>query len=224
MIETRGQGSGIVEMMDENTVNTEEEALHFTNKYGFVTLFPLRKVIFPNLYQAVAGKGREEKFDKTWSWADNLAMKKQIHYGKFVRKQVTLISLAMFPHFYKLYKRNEFPEIPQRILEHLHKQGATTTTDLRKKLELTGRENKSKFTAAMDELQLGFAIAIVNRGAPPRMTYTWDLLERWMPRDVLRQANALKASVCRERIVAKLLNNKLISKQEDAEKLLGKRR
>lgn len=150
-------------------------------------------------------------------------MKKQIHYGKFVGKQVTLISLGIFPYFYKLYKRKEFNEIPQRILEYLQNQGAMKTTDLRKKLELAGRENKSKFTAAMDDLQLGFAIAIVNRGAPPRMTYTWDLLERWMPKNILRKANALKESVCRERIVAKLLNNKLISKQEEAEKLLGKR-
>lgn len=41
-----GQVSGIIEMIDENTVNTEEEVLNFTNKYGFVTLFPLRKVVF----------------------------------------------------------------------------------------------------------------------------------------------------------------------------------
>ena len=211
-------------MIDENTVDTEEEALNFINKYGFVTLFPVRKVVFPNLYQAAVGKDREEKFDKAWSWADNLATKKMIHYGKFVRKQVTLISLDMFQYFYRLYKRKEFAEVPQRILEYLRKHGATSTTDLRKKLDLTGRENKSKFATAMDELQLGFAIAVVDRGPPPKMTYTWNLLERWMPNDMLRKAHSLNENTCGQRIMAKLFNNKLISKQEDAEKLFGKGR
>lgn len=211
-------------MIDENTVNTEEEALNFINKYGFVTLFPLRKVVFPNLYQAAAGKGREEKFDRAWSWADNLATKKMVHYGKFIRKQVTLISLDVFPYFYRLYKRKEFAEVPQRILEYLRKHGATSTTDLRRKLDLTGRENKSKFAAAMDELQLGFAIAVVDRAPPPKMTYTWDLLERWMPDDVLGKAHVLNENICRERIMAKLFDNKLISKRQDVEKLFGKGR
>lgn len=211
-------------MTDENTVDTEEEALSFINKYGFVTLFPLRKIVFPNLYQATAGKNREEKFERAWKWADDLATMKRIHYGKFLHKQVTLISLDMLPYFYKLYKRKEFTTVPRRILEYLRKHGATSTTDLRKELDLLGRENRSKFAGAMDELQLGFAVAIVDRGPPPKMTYTWNLLERWMPDNVLKKAQALNESVCRERIVAKLLKNRLISKREDAEKLFGKGR
>jgi hypothetical protein len=211
-------------MTDENTVNTEEEALSFINQHGFVTLFPLRKIVFQNLYQAAVGKNREEKFDKAWNWADNLAMKKRIHYGKFLHKQVTLISLDMLPYFYKLYKRKEFTDVPRRILEYLRKHGATSTTNLRKELDLSGRENKSKFAGAMGELQLGFAIAIVDRGPPPRMTYTWNLLERWMPDNVLQKAQALNDSVCRERIVTKLLENKSISKREDAKKFFGKGR
>jgi hypothetical protein len=211
-------------MTDENTVNTEEEALSFINQHGFVTLFPLRKIVFQNLYQAAVGKNREEKFDKAWNWADNLAMKKRIHYGKFLHKQVTLISLDMLPYFYKLYKRKVFSDVPRRILEYLRKHGATSTTNLRKELDLSGRENKSKFAGAMGELQLGFAIAIVDRGPPPRMTYTWNLLERWMPDNVLQKAQALNDSVCRERIVTKLLENKSISKREDAKKFFGKGR
>jgi len=211
-------------MTDENTVDTEEEALNFINQHGFVTLFPLRRIVFQNLYQVAVGKNREEKFDKAWKWADNLAMKKRIHYGKFLHKQVTLISLDMLPYFYKLHKRKEFTIVPRRILEYLRKHGATSTTNLRKELDLSGRENKSKFAGAMDELQLGFAIAIVDRGPPPKMTYTWNLLERWMPDDVLKKAQALNESVCRERIVAKLLKNKSISKREDAEKFFGKGR
>jgi len=90
-------------MFEENTLTTEEEALSFINKRGFATLFPIRGFSFPNLYQAIAGMNKDEKFEKAWQWADNLAQMKRVHYGKFVRKQVTLISLEMFPYFYKLY-------------------------------------------------------------------------------------------------------------------------
>lgn len=39
-------------MFEENTLMTEEEALRFINKYGFVTLFPIKGFSFPNLYEA----------------------------------------------------------------------------------------------------------------------------------------------------------------------------
>ena len=115
-------------MFEENTLTTEEESLRFINKYGFVTLFPIKDFSFPNLYQATAGRNKDEKFEKAWQWADNLAEKKKIHYGKLVRKQVTLISLEMFPCFYKLYGERKLNKTAQRILVFLKQRGATSTT------------------------------------------------------------------------------------------------
>jgi len=208
-------------MTYENTLNTREEALNFVNKFGCVTLFPIKGLAFPNLYRAVVGKDREEKFAKTWAWADQLAQEKKIHYRKLVKRQVTLISLEMFPHFYKLHRKTEFNETPQKILDFLKRHGATSTTDLRKGLNLMGRENKREFTNAMDTLQLAFAVAIVDREESPKMTYTWDLLERWMPKDLLRKAETLSEKAAKEKISAKLLENKIIDRAEEADKLLG---
>ncbi len=45
-------------------MTTLEEALRFVNKYGIVTLFPIRGLSFPNLYQATFGKSKEERFQR----------------------------------------------------------------------------------------------------------------------------------------------------------------
>jgi len=202
-------------MFEENILATEHEALGFVDKYGLVTLFPIRGFSFPNLYQAIAGKDRNEKFDRTWQWADNLAQKKRIYYGKFVCKQVTLISLEVFPYVYRLNKRNDFNDVSRAILEFLGQHGATSTTNLRKQLQLAGRKKKSTFVKSMDELQLGFAISVVDRAKTAQMTYTWDLLERWMPKELLEKAENVDETTAEERIKAKLLDNKVFPKLED---------
>jgi len=212
---------GEPKMTSENTLNTEKEALNFVNKHGCVTLFPIRGVAFPSLYRAVAGKNRDEKFDRAWNWADHMAQEKKIHYGKLVKNQVTLISLELFPSFYRLHRRNKLGGTPKKILDYLKQHGPTPTTNLRKGLNLTGRESKQEFTKAIDQLQSAFAIAIVDREESPKMMYTWDLLERWMPKDLLRKAENLSEETAREKIAAKLLENKIINRAEEAGKLLG---
>jgi len=209
-------------MFEENTLTTEEEAFTFINKYGFVALFPIKGFSFPNLYQVTAGRNKEEKFEKTWQWADNLSEKKKIHYGKLVRKQVTLISLEMFPYFYKLYGKRKLSKTAQKILDFLRQNRATSTTLLKKSLNLMGKVKKYEFMKAMDELQVTFSVAIVGREKSPKMTYSYDLIERWMPTELLKKAEDTNERTAKERIKAKLLENKVFSKHEDAETFLEK--
>ena len=211
----------LTEMFEENTLKTEEEALEFINKYGLVTLFPIRGFSFPNLYQATMGN-REDKFNKAWKWADDLAMKKLIHYGKLVHKQVTLISLEMFPYLYKLYGKRKLSETAQEILEFLKQKGATSTTLLKKNLNLMGKAKKSEFTKAMDELQATFSVTVVGREESPKMTYSYDLLERWIPKDLIEKALNTSETAAKERVKTKLLENEVFAKQEDAETFLKK--
>ena len=209
-------------MFEENTLTTEEEALSFIDKYGFVTLFPIRGFSFPNLYQATTGKDKEEKFEKAWQWADNLAQEKRVHYGKLVRKQVTFISLDMFPYFYKLCRKRKLSKTAQKILGFLKQRGATSTTLLKKNLNLMGKAKKYEFMKAMDELQVTFSVAIVGREKSPKMTYSYDLIERWMPTALLKKAEDISENTAKERIKAKLLENKVFSKHPDAETFLKK--
>jgi len=206
--------------IDKDTVNSEEESLNFINKYGFVTLFPIRSFVFPNLYQATVGN-REEKFDNAWKWADDLALKKLIHYGKLVRKQVTLVSLEFFPYLYKLCREKTLGTTAQKILAFIKAHGPTSTTVLRKNLDLMGKKKKYVFTKAINELQMAFTIAIVDREKSSRMTHIYDLIERWMPQSLFEKADAVSKKDAKDRVTAELLENKLISAREEAQIFLG---
>jgi hypothetical protein len=196
--------------LTENQLCTQEDALNYINECGFVTLFQIRNSVFPSLYQAVKGD-RKRKLDNTWKWADSLAQKKLIHYGKLIHEQVTLISLEMFPYFYRAYQEKGFNGVPREILKFLKKKGATSITTLRRELNFQGKAKKSEFVKALDELQLAFAIAIVDRKESPRMTYTWDLLERWMPKELLEKAETLDALAAKEKIAQRLQNSESIN-------------
>lgn len=209
---------GSVNLISENTLNSQEEALKFINKYGVVTLFPIKGTSFPSLYRATKGN-RQEKFDRAWGWADDLAMEKLIHYGKLVRKQVSLISLDLFPSFYRLCRRGGLGDPAKQIIDFLESHGPTSTTVLRKSLGFWGKEKKYTFTKAVDELQLTFAIAIVGREKPPRMTHVYDLIERWMPKSLFKRAEKTDITKAKAKIIAKLMQNQVISKPTDIRKL-----
>jgi hypothetical protein len=209
-------------MFEENIVATEDEALRFISKFGFVTLFPIKGFIFPNLYQATATENEKERFETMWQWADDLAEKKKIHYGKLIRKQVTLISLEMFPCFYKLCRKRKLGETAKKILYLLKKKGTMSTTLLKKNLSLTGKAKKYEFMNAIDELQMAFLVAIVGREKAPRMTYSYDLIERWMPIELVKRAEGLDESRAKRRIEAKLLENEVFSGREGVEAFLKK--
>jgi len=56
------------------------------------------------------------------------------------------------------------------------------------------------------------------------MTYSYDLMERWMPKDLIEKALDMNEATAKERIKAKLLENRVFSKREDAETFLNKLR
>jgi len=208
--------------LETQTVPTGKDALALVDKQGLVTLFPVKGTRFPSLYAAVVGESKKERLEKTWNWSDNLAQRKRIHYGKLVARQVTLVSLEVFPYVFRLFHRKEKQsETAEKILGFLNRHGATSTTVLRKELKLTGKENKGPFAKALDELQLNLTIAIVSRDRSPQMTYSWDLIERWMPTELLQKAAEISESEAMEKIIEKLLENRVISKPEEAGKLLG---
>jgi YesN/AraC family two-component response regulator len=209
-------------MLEEDILTSMEEALEFINKYGAVTLFPIRKLtIFPSLYRATEGN-RQQKFDNAWGWADKLAENKQIHYGKLVRKQVTLVSLQMFPYFYKVYNKTPLSEDAKKIREYIKTHVPTSTSDLRKNLGFAGKENKQRFVNAIDQLQTAFFIAIVGREKPPKMTHIYDLMERWMPKRLMETAQKIETTAAKKKIVEKLSENKIITNPLDAKILLGR--
>jgi uncharacterized protein YcaQ len=207
-------------MLEENTLTSPNQGLAFINKYGMVTLFPVKGKQFPSLYRAIQGS-REEKLDRTWTWGDELAQAKRIHYGKLVHRQVTLVSLEMFPYLLRVARERQLSPTAQRMLGHLRQHGQTSTTRLREALDLAGKAQKGEFSRALDELQAAFAIAIVAREKAPKFTYTYDLMERWMPKVLLAKADSISAEAAKQRIVAKLMETTVIASPQGINQFLG---
>ncbi len=93
-------------------VTTQEQAVEFVNDVGFCFLFPIKDVVMPSLWDAIAGRvvptssshsGYE--IDRTWGWKDDSLNKKQWYYGKLIRSRATLASLDFLPNFYALSER-----------------------------------------------------------------------------------------------------------------------
>jgi len=205
----------------ESAIDSKAKALDFINKYGFVTLFPIRGKDFPNLYQATKGN-REEKFSNAWEWADQLSVEeRRICYGKLIRGQVTLVSMEMLPYFYRLYRSEKSSGTPGKILAFIKENGPTSTTDLRECLGLSGRNKKNEFVKALDALQMTFAITVVSKGKPPRHIHTWDLTEKWIPKKLIRKAKSINKEAAKTKIIETLLENHVVSKAEDAKIFLG---
>jgi uncharacterized protein YcaQ len=206
-------------MLEENTLTSPDQALAFINRYGLVTLFPVKGKQFPSLYRAIQGS-LEEKLERTWTWGDELAQAKRIHYGKLVHAQVTLVSLEMFPYLLRVARERQLSATARRMLDHLRQHGQTSTTRLREALDLAGKAQKGEFSRALDELQAAFAIAIVAREKAPKFTYSYDLMERWMPKALLAKADSTAAETAKERIVAKLLETSVIAAPQDMKQFL----
>ncbi len=126
----------------------------------------------------------------------------------------------MFPYFYKLCRKRKLGQTAQKILGFLKQRGATSTTLLKKNLNLMGKAEKYEFMKAMDELQLTFSVAIVGREKSPKMTYSYDIIKRWMPTELLKKAEDINETTAKERIKSQLLENKVFSKHSDAETFL----
>ncbi|MGQ4913776.1 MAG: AlkZ-related protein [Candidatus Asgardarchaeia archaeon] len=172
-----------------DTIQTVEDALEFVNKYGCVTLFPLKRLEFPNLFSAIKGT-TEYKFSKAWLFADTLALDKKIHYVKYISNKITLISLDLLPCFYNLFGRDFKPTSPIQIaiLNHLSEEGITSTKALRKELQITSVYESKEFSKAIGILWSNFKIAVAGKTEEPIIVY-WDLIERWYDRDVLNNDN-----------------------------------
>lgn len=205
--------------LEENVLTSAEQALAFINEHGLVTLFPVKGKQFPSLYRAAQGS-REEKLERTWAWGDELARAKHIHYGELVHGQVTLVSLEFFPYLVRLTRGRPLSPLAQRMQEHLRHHGVTSTTALRAALNLAGRAQKAEFSRALGELQATLRIAIVAREKAPKFTYSYDLMERWMPKSILAKAAALTIDAAKEKLTAKLLAASVIAAPQDINHLL----
>lgn len=201
-------------------LQTVEDALDYVNERGFVYLWPIKGILHPSLWAAVAGnRPVANKHDDpghiTWGWKDSMLDKKQWYYAKMLRGKATLISLAVAPYFYALSENYGDPEEDYKqlyadgllsreakiVYETILREGAIDTVTLRRKTQMTGKKSSSPFDRALTLLQRDFKILPVGlaEAGAWRYSFMYEATHRHYP-DLLEQARTITRTAARTKL------------------------
>lgn len=208
-------------------LRSKEDGLAFVNQRGFVYFWPIKGILLPNLWMAVAGNrpvadAHDDPGHITWGWKDEMLDKRQWYYGKILRGKATMIALEMVPYFYALSENYGDPEKDylqlyddgllsreaKMIYEILLKEGPLDTVNMRRLVHMTGKASNSPFERALVALQRDFKIlpvGIAQAGAW-RYSFIYDLVHRYYP-ELPEQARPIRRSEARRILVERYLTS-----------------
>lgn len=207
-------------LTSERRLGSKQEAVSFVRERGFVFFWPIKDVLMPSLWAAVAGDrpvadAHDDPGHVTWGWKDEMLGARQWYYGKILRGRATMISLDIAPAFYALSENYGEPErdylqhyedglmtreakvLYEAILEH----GPLDTVMLRRKIQMTSRKSDSPFNRALTYLQRDFKIlpAGVSQSGGWRYSFIYDAVHRHYP-NLPQQARAIGRGEARSRL------------------------
>lgn len=158
-------------------IETKSQAVSHVNDRGFVMFWPIKGIVMPSLWAAVAGdrdvpNEHDDPGHVTWGWKDSLLGKKRWYYGKVLRRKATMISLEMTPYFYALSENFGAPEEDylqqyadgamtaeaKQIYEALLRDGPLNAPALRRAVSMTDKQSQYRFNRGLEMLQADFKI------------------------------------------------------------------
>ena len=207
-------------LSSRNRIKTREEAIQFANQRGFIFFWPIKDIVLPSLWVAVAGDrpvadAHDDPGHVTWGWKDGLLGARRWYYAKVLRKKSTIISLKTAPYFYALsenygapeedyqiqYMQGQLTQEAKAVYEALLTEGSLDTISLRRVAQLSSRESDSRFNRALADLQADFKIIPVgtSQAGGWRYSFIYDLVHRHYP-ELLGQARIITAEDARLRL------------------------
>ena len=207
-------------LLPDLRLQTKEDALQFVNERGFVYFWPIKGVVFPSLWTAVAGnRPVADKHDDpghvTWGWKDEMLGQRRWYYAKVLRGKATMIALEVVPYFYalsenygdpehdylQLYEDGRLSREAKMIYEALLREGPLNTVHLRRVIQMTSKASNSPFERGLTQLQRDFKILPVGvaQAGAWRYSFIYDLAHRHYP-DLPAQARPITRGAAREKL------------------------
>ena len=208
-------------------LRSADEAVAYVAERGFVFFWPIRGMVFPNLWTAVAGNRpvadeHDDPGHVTWGWKDSLLDQRRWYYAKILRGKSTMIDLQTAPYFYALSENYGDPEHDylqlyedglllreaRLVYEALLREGPLDTVRLRRVTQLTAKSANSVFGRALTQLQRDFKIlpvGVAEAGAW-RYSFVYDLTHRHYPA-LPEQARAISRGPARRQLVSVALSS-----------------
>jgi len=202
-------------------LRTKQDAVDFVNDRGAVFFWPIKGIVFPSLWGAVAGdrdvpNNHDDPAHVTWGWKDDLLGKKVWFYAKVLRQKSTIISLDLIPNFYALspnygdpeadymisYEEGVLSSEEKHVYEALLENGAMDTLSLRKAANLSSTENSSRFNRALLLLQRDLRILPVgiSESGAWHYAFIFDAVHRHFPA-MKNQAHNISEADARQTIL-----------------------
>jgi len=226
---------------DSLRLRSPQEAVRFVDERGFIFFWPVKGIIMPSLWCAVAGDRpvpdeHDDPGHVSWSWKDQLLDKRVWYYARVLRKRNTIISLKTIPYFYVLSQNYGDPEseieeqyhhglIPlevKLIFETLLNKGPLDSISLRREAHLSGPNSNTPFNRALDLLQRELKVlptAIAEVGSW-RYAFVYDLTYRYYP-DLLEQSRFISENEARTNLLNSYLSSVGAAMAKDIQTLFG---
>jgi hypothetical protein len=222
-----------------NRVKTREEAIQFAQQRGFIYFWPIKDILMPSLWVAVAGDrpvadAHDDPGHVTWGWKDGLLGKRRWYYAKVLRKKSTIISLDVAPYFYALsqnfgapeedylvqYMQGRLTQEAKLVYETLLNEGPLDTITLRRAAHLSSRESESRFNRALADLQADFKLIPVgtSQAGGWRYSFVYDLVHRHYP-ELPEQARSIHEREARKQLLELYIQSVGAAPRRDIPKL-----
>lgn len=222
-------------------IASPSRALEFVNARGFVYFWPIKGVLLPSLWTAVAGDrpvadAHDDPGHITWRWKDEALDKRVWYYAKILRRKATLISLELAPYFYALSENYGSPEedhllayeqgrltlAAKNIYEAILSEGPLDTLSLRRAARLASKLAESEFSRALELLQADFKILPV--GVAPvgawKYAFIYEVVARHYP-DLPERAREISEGQARQKLAAQYFRSVGAAQSRDVGRLFG---
>ena len=222
-------------------LTSRDEAVEFVNQRGFVYFWPIREIVLPSLWTAVAGDrpvadAHDDPGHVSWGWKDQLLGQRAWYYAKVLRKRATIISMEIASYFYALsenygsldedyltiYEQGRLTLEAKTVYEALLDKGILDTIALRKAARMTSRDSEARFNKALTDLQVDFKVlpvAVTDSGAW-KYAFAYDIVARHYP-EISEQAQAISERQARQKLAKLYLSSVGVIQVKDLIKLFG---
>jgi hypothetical protein len=231
----------VFRLLSGQRLKTIDQAIAFVNQLGFIYFWPIKGIVFPSLWAAVAGDrpvadAHDDPGHVTWGWKDTMLGKRVWYYAKILHKKATIISLDYLPYFYALSENYGSPEEDhltlyeqgrltleaKTIYETILFDGPIDTVALRKAVHMTSRESDARFERALVALQVDFKIlpvAVTQAGAW-KYAFAYDIVPRHLPQ-ILDQAQMISETTARQELAKRYFLSVGAARVADLMRLFG---
>jgi len=222
-------------------LRSADEAVCFANQRGFLFFWPIKGMLLPSLWAAVAGDRpvpdqHDDPGHVTWDWKDSLLGQRRWYYAKVLRKKATIISLERAPFFYALsrnygapdedyltlYEQGLLTQEAKTVYETILREGPLDTVALRRATRMTSRESDARFNRALADLQADFKllpIGIAKAGAW-NYAFFYEITARHFP-DLPEAAHLISEREARSTLLENYLRSVGAAQAGDIQRLFG---